>query len=545
MSKKWIAVMMSTVLTALCGGMQSGAAFEPTIEAAYNTAVQGQDALDGLDVSVKEKTVSAGTNVISEKNVTLKVSGIRGTAMQADIRVDSEEGAQESYYRNGYYYTTTSDGKRKREMERSDIWSMINSHIYMDMTSNYLKMLCSETDAQGNITYWFAATEESLGDYSAKLLEGAGEDQGLVIDSLHGTMQTDADGHIMNRNLQLVYTVTNNGNSETFLTQSESVFRQGGEPVAVSLPDLSAYKEVEIEKPVETITPLVQTVYTTEDVNVRAAGNLSAVILGGLNSGSGVTETGYTSDGWIQIQYNGATGYVWGEYISTEKPVRLKNGSGTMYATAGVNIRASYSSDSEVLGVLLKGQGIDITGTTDNGWVRVKYNGAVGYVYADYLSWSEPVADTYVENGYMSGFVTDASYGTLVIERDDGLGTAMFNTIYASMNLKDTICTGDWVEVFYYGAGTPYTASQINNYTRHNELTKEEKTSIDGVIAKLTPSRMEVTCSDGEYRTFDISNAEFESDAVVYEGKSITVTWMSDTAGSEKWNIEALLVESR
>ena len=543
MKRKWIAWILSAVLMVCGSSAMAEAAFEPTIEAAYNTAVQGQDALDGLDVTVQEKTVSGNTNVVSEKHVSLKVSGIKGADLQADIQVDSEEGSAESYYRNGYYYTTTSDGDIKRGMERSDIWAMINSHIYMDMTSNYLKMLCCETDEEGNEIYWFAATEDSLGDYSRKLLEGAGADQGLVIDSLHGTMQIDEDGRILKRNLQLVYTVTSGENSETFLTQSEAVFQYTDKAVSVSLPDLSGYKEIASEKPVETITSLVQTVYTTEDVNVRASGNLSAVILGGLNAGSGVTETGYTSDGWVQIQYNGATGYVWGEYISTKKPVLTQKGSGTMYATAGVNIRESYSSDSKVIGVLLKGQGIEITGTTDNGWVRVNYQGGTGYVYAEYLSWSEPVADTYVENGCMTGYVTDASYGTITIEREDGLGTAMFNTVYASINLKDTICTGDWVEIFYHGSGTPYTASQVNDYTRHSDYEREEQVSVDGVIAKLTPSRMEVTCSDGVYRTFDISDAEFDETEVIYEGKYITVTWQSFTNGQETKNIEAIAVK--
>lgn len=544
MKRKWMAGIVCTLLAVLGNNTGVDAAFEPTIEAAYNTAVQGQDALDGLDVTVKEKTVSAGTNVSAEKNVTLKVSGIKGAHLQADIQIDTDEGKTESYYRNNNYYTTTSDGKIKREMERSDIWSMINSHIYMDMTSNYLKMLCSETDNTGTVTYYFAATEDSLGDYSKKLLDGAGEDQGLVIDSLHGTMQTDADGHILNRSLQLVYTVTSGENSETFLTQSEAVFHQEGQEVTVSLPDLSSYKEQKTDTPVETITPLVQTVYTTEDVNVRAAGNLSAVILGGLSAGSGVTETGCTSDGWIQIQYNGATGYIWGDYISTAKPVLMKKGSGTMYATAGVNIRKSYSSDSAVIGVLVKGQGIEITGTTNNGWVCVNYYGTTGYIYADYLSWSEPVSDTYVENGYMCGIVTEASYGSLTIERDDGLGSAMFNTVYASMNLKDTLCTGDWVEVFYYGAGTPYTASQVNNYTRHTD-SPDELVSAEGVIAKLSPDRMEVTCSDGSYRTFIISDTEFESSDAVYEGKCIVVTWMSSTGGGETNNIEAVQVKAK
>ena len=543
MRKKWIAGILSAVLIISTFAPTARAAFETNLEAAYNTAVQGQDALDGLDVTVKEKTISANTNLSASKEVSLRVSGIKNSLMKADIQVTTDEGSTVSYYRGDAYYAETSEGKIRREMERADIWQMINSHIYLDMTSNYLKMLYSETAADGSVIYTFVATGESLGDYAKKLLAGSGEGQGLVIDSLQGTMETDADGHVQKRTIQMVYTVGGGDSAETFLVNSEAVFHQNGESVTVALPDLSEYKSLETEKPAETITPLVQTLYTTEDVNVRAAGDLNAVILGGLYAGCGVTQTGYTSDGWIQIQYNGATGYIWGEYTSTKIPVLTKTSSGTMYATAGVNIRAGYSSDHAVIGVLEKGQGIEITGTTNNGWIRVKYNGNTGYIFADYLSWSEPVADTYVENGYVSGTVTDASFGALVIRKDDGQGTAAFNTTYARMNLKDTIATGDWVEIWYYGAGTPYTASQVNDYTRHSDMQDEKSVTVEGVITKLMPDEMELTGSDGIYRTFDISGCDFEMAEDLYEGKYVMVTWMSRTNGTETRNIQALRVK--
>ena len=413
MKKKWFAGIMSTVLLISVFSPAAHAAFETNLEAAYNTAVQGQDALDGLEVTVKERTISASTNMSSNKEVLLKVSGIKNSRIMADIQVTTDEGSTSSYFQNDTFYTETSDGKIKRDMERSDIWQIINSHIYLDMTSNYLKMLYSEPDSDGSVIYRFVATEESLGDYTKKLLAGSGEDQGLVIDALQGTMEVDKNGHVERRNIQMVYTMNNGSTSETFLMSSDAVFHQNGEAVSVVLPKLTDYKVLGAEKPAETITPLVQTLYTTADVNVRAAGNLNAVILGGLYAGSGVTQTGYTSDGWIQIQYNGVTGYIWGEYTSTEMPVLTKTSSGTMYATAGVNIRAGYSSDNAVIGVLEKGQGIEITGITNNGWIRVKYNGHTGYVFADYLSWSEPVVDNYVQNGYISGIVEEASFGVL------------------------------------------------------------------------------------------------------------------------------------
>ncbi len=528
----------------LCGSgnIAARAAFEASVEAAYNTAVQGQDALDGLDVTVEEKIVSSSTNTTSNKSVSLKVSGIKGTDLKANMAVTTEEGTAKSYYSGGYYYTETAEGKQKRKAERTEIWDMINTEIYMNMTSNYLKMLYCEKESDGTLAYHFAATGDSLGDYSKKLLEGSADDQRVAVDSLQGTLYTNAQGNVLKRSVQMIYTVSQGEDQETFMVQTVADFMQNGQAVDVKLPDLSGYKELEPEEPLATITPLERTLYVTADVNVRAAGNTSAVILGGLAAGSGVTQTGYTSDGWIQVQYNGATGYIWGDYTSTKQPIHTQGGSGTMYATAAVNVRDTYSTDGAILGGLAKGQAVEITGTTSNNWIRVKYNGYIGYVYADYLSWSEPVVDSYVKNGYLSGVVTDASYGTLTIRRDDGAGNAIFNTVYAAMNLKDGLYTGDWVEVYYTGAGVPLTATKVNDYTRHTQSDEERSVSVEGVVVYCSPSRLELSGLDGVYRTFDIEDTDIEMTDNLSEGQVVEVTWMSATNGAEIYDIKALRI---
>ncbi|MDD2957378.1 MAG: SH3 domain-containing protein [Lachnospiraceae bacterium] len=537
--KIWAAGIVTALLAAAGSGMAVQAAFEQTVEAAYNTAVQGQEAMAGLDVSVTEVITAAGTNTTVRKTVSLKVSDSQSSAMKADIRIQTDEGSTESYYADNYYYTTTSDGKVKREMDQGAIWQIINSHTYANLTSNYLKML---TQPEAGI-YYYAATPDTLGSYSKNLLEGADDGQGIVIDSLQGTMWTDKAGNVTQRSLTVVYTVTTGEQSETFLIQTSVKYNHSGKDVTVELPNLTEYEEKTAEQPIEIITPLTQTVYVTSDVNVRASGDISAVILGGLNAGSGVLETGYTSDGWTQIQYNGAAGYVWSDYVTTTEPVLTKTGTGTMYAQADVNVRTGYSSEGGILGTLSKGTSIEITGTTSNGWIRVKYNGGTGYVYGDYLSWAVPVVNTYVENGYMSGVVTDASFGTLTIQRDDGQGTATFNTTYAQLNFKDTLYTGDWVEVSYSGAGAPYTASSVTDYTSHEDAAESQSISVEGIVLSLTPDKLELQGSDGLLRTFDISEAEQEMTEGLYEGKAVVVTWMSSTNGAETRNVKAMRIQ--
>ena len=67
----------------------------------------------------------------------------------------------------------------------------------------------------------------------------------------------------------------------------------------------------------------------------------------------------------------------------------------TVYATSSVNVRASYSTSSSVIGSLGEGDSVTRTGvatTSVNGitWSRVTYNGQTAYISSSYLTTEEP-----------------------------------------------------------------------------------------------------------------------------------------------------------
>ena len=70
----------------------------------------------------------------------------------------------------------------------------------------------------------------------------------------------------------------------------------------------------------------------------------------------------------------------------------------TVYATGTVNIRASYTADSDKLGSLSVGQsvtrtGTSIAGTEAEGWSRIQLSdGSTAYISNKYLSTTKPVA---------------------------------------------------------------------------------------------------------------------------------------------------------
>ena len=80
--------------------------------------------------------------------------------------------------------------------------------------------------------------------------------------------------------------------------------------------------------------------------------------------------------------------------------------SETMYATTTVNVRSSYSTNSDKLGSLAKAQSVKRTGIGTGaaaGWSRIEFNGKVAYVSSDYLSATKPQVSTGSNGGSSSG----------------------------------------------------------------------------------------------------------------------------------------------
>ncbi len=79
---------------------------------------------------------------------------------------------------------------------------------------------------------------------------------------------------------------------------------------------------------------------------------------------------------------------------ATAEEMAIPEMDALMYAQANVNIRASYSADSEKLGTLQKGTSIKVTGVTaDQNWYRVEYKEAEAFVAASYLGLEKPAEE--------------------------------------------------------------------------------------------------------------------------------------------------------
>ena len=64
-------------------------------------------------------------------------------------------------------------------------------------------------------------------------------------------------------------------------------------------------------------------VYATEPANVRSGWSTEYLISGGLAENDCVHRVSMLSNGWSKISYNGNYAYVYGDYLTTEKPARV------------------------------------------------------------------------------------------------------------------------------------------------------------------------------------------------------------------------------
>lgn len=105
----------------------------------------------------------------------------------------------------------------------------------------------------------------------------------------------------------------------------------------------------------------------------------------------------------------------------------------TMYATASVRVRSGYSTSSDVLAALAEGEKVEVTGESENGWMRVNYKGSVGYVAKSYLTETVPSTSAHTSSsGQTAGGTgsgnTHGSSGGSGQGTSPGTGTTAGNT---------------------------------------------------------------------------------------------------------------------
>ena len=143
-------------------------------------------------------------------------------------------------------------------------------------------------------------------------------------------------------------------------------------------------------------------------VRMRSGAGTSSSILGVYNTGTEMTITG-ESGNWYAVSYNGTSGYVCKDYMTTSKPsVSASNGNATdgFIKGSSVRMRSGAGTGYSILGTYNNGTPLTITGES-NGWTSVSINGVRGYVNSAYVTTTKPSAEAVTTGS--SGASADAS----------------------------------------------------------------------------------------------------------------------------------------
>ena len=191
-------------------------------------------------------------------------------------------------------------------------------------------------------------------------------------------------------------------------------------------------------------------------VNIRSQAGVHGRILGVLERGQQLNQTGTPVNGWVPVAYRGHTAYVDHHYLSsvawrpsTSNPSASSSPVGFAQATTYVNVRAGHSMQTTKVGILSPGEKVGLTGRTSQGFSEVVYNGVHRWVASRYLSTTtvkptptpKPTQTTTVYTtanlNLRNGASMSASVATSVTR-----GTALTTTGRT---------TGIWTQVNYHG----------------------------------------------------------------------------------------------
>lgn len=119
------------------------------------------------------------------------------------------------------------------------------------------------------------------------------------------------------------------------------------------------------------------TAVTTDDVNLRTGPGLGTAVLTVIPSGTTVTRTGQSSNGYVSVSWQSYRGWVSADYLG--------GGSANGIATDDVNLRTGPGLGYGVLTIVPRGSRLGLTGQRSGGFVSVTFGGRSGWVSSDYV----------------------------------------------------------------------------------------------------------------------------------------------------------------
>ena len=255
----------------------------------------------------------------------------------------------------------------------------------------------------------------------------------------------------------------------------------------------------------------------TDNVRLRSTAG-GGTVLGSIPKGTTVNVLG-TSGLWVQVVYNGTTGYVYNEYITvtgsssnTGSNVTAESFTGTVKVSGGLNVRKGPGTGYAKLGALSNGASVKVTGSTGD-WYAIDYNGTTGYVSKSYITKNTTDTDEPdVKDESFTGRVT--ATGSLNVRKGPGTSYGKLGQLVKGATVKVTGSTGDWYAIDYNGN---------TGYVSKSYITKDTGIETDSV----EKFEAEVNISSGYLRMRKGPDTSYPIVEYFRDGTNVTVTGIS------------------
>lgn len=540
--KVFLALVMAAVMTAAPSGMALNvwAAVEQNdTSKAYDAMIEKEASRDELDLIVKQKTLQDDENNTDQPAESrVQVSGLtKENALKYSITTNVQGDASEvastviSSYSDGVQTVNALGTSLKNDMTEKEARQVLNSYVYLYLESKYLTSLSSSKGDNNTTVYQFETDGDTAKDYVVeKLGYETVNDTTISLNSMKGTITVDSEGNVLERKVTTSYSISlNAGEVHNYTVEYDAVYVNGADS-SKGVKTNSAAKISSSNSTKNGITECSSIVYATSNANVRAAASTNAEVIGGVDAGDELQMTGKTSDNWIRINFDGNVGFVYGDYISEQKPSSKKStgkvneASGQVTTGVETNFRTQPSSDSDIIEVIPAGTVLEQLGVTDTGWIQVSYHGNTGFIAEGCTGWTSHEKDPEAATYSLEGIVSDVQMNTLGVNGLGGSGYYNFNINNASIDAgSDGIQPGVYVEVEYQISGGTYYAISVDAKGMYRDgMDGEVDGEMDG----------EVDGDDGSDTDQDSSDEDF----TVLNGCIIALDYPDVTVAAEDGN---------
>jgi uncharacterized protein YraI len=146
-------------------------------------------------------------------------------------------------------------------------------------------------------------------------------------------------------------------------------------------------------KPPVTAPPVTSTKgtgITTDALNMRSGAATTNPVILVIPARSTVQLTGRSSGNFLEVTYNGRTGWAHKDWVTPQKTETRPTSSARVTET--LNMRSGPATTYSVVTVLPAGATVVLTGQQSNGFHSVTWNGRTGWAFSTYLNITPPTA---------------------------------------------------------------------------------------------------------------------------------------------------------